>query len=110
MQFDEYRDLAGRTAVSVTDENYHPQLAMCGLGVSGEAGEITDEIKKICFHDHKIDKQQLMKEMGDVLWYLAHLCRILGVSFDEVAQMNIDKLKKRYPNGFEKERSINRTD
>src|SRR5258708_1284706 len=109
MTFDEYLEQSKRTAVELDEKNKIPQLVMSGLGTAGEAGEVADEIKKIVFHDHPINKEKLMKEMGDVLWYLARVCAILDVSFNEVAKMNVDKLKTRYPNGFEKERSLNRT-
>lgn len=109
MTFDEYLEQSKRTAVELNNNNKDPQLVMSGLGIAGEAGEVADEIKKILFHGHPLNAQKLMKELGDVLWYAARICAILNVSFDEVAQMNIDKLKSRYPNGFEKERSLNRT-
>lgn len=108
MTFDEYLEESKRTAVELTDQNHNEQMVMTGLGLTGEAGEVADEIKKHIFHGHDLDKIKTMKELGDVLWYMARMCAILDVSFDQVAQMNIDKLKARYPNGFERERSINR--
>ena len=100
--FDEYQYLASRTAKEGI------KLSTLGLGVAGESGEIADYIKKIDDQGHELDKEVMAKEIGDVLWYLAALCDYIGISFDEVAAMNIDKLKKRYPDGFSSERSINR--
>lgn len=108
MTFDEYLSESKRTAVELTDQNRNEQMVMTGLGLTGEAGEVADEIKKHIFHGHPLNTEHAMKELGDVLWYMARMCAILDVSFDSVAQMNIDKLKARYPNGFERERSINR--
>lgn len=110
MTFDEYVNESKRTATALSDDNRKEQMVMSGLGITGEAGEVADEIKKHVFHGHTLDEIKIMKELGDVLWYMARLCAILNVSLDTVAQMNIDKLKARYPNGFERERSINRTE
>jgi NTP pyrophosphatase (non-canonical NTP hydrolase) len=88
-------------------------LALCGLGLTGEAGEIADIIKKIVFHGHDFDENQrhnFLEEAGDLAWYLAYLCRTLGSNFEEIFQMNIDKLAKRYPDGFSREASIARRD
>lgn len=80
----------------------------CGLGLAGEAGECADIIKKWCYHGHKPDKDKLIAELGDVLWYVAATCDLLGVSMEYVMTANIEKLKKRYPEGFSCEASINR--
>jgi len=83
-------------------------LSVGGLGLAGETGEVVDLIKKVVSHGHPLDRIKLVEEMGDVLWYLAMLCTLLGVSMEDMAFRNIDKLKRRYPNGFETHRSINR--
>jgi len=67
-------------------------------------------VKKIVHHRHFNEIGALWEELGDVLWYLADLCTTLGVSLDTVAEGNIAKLKRRYPEGFSAERSINRDD
>ena len=103
MTGNEYQALAMKTA--------NPEfmnLALVGLGLSGESGECSDLIKKHLYHGHELDKERLKKELGDVCWYIALGCEIIGCSMDDVMQENIDKLKKRYPNGFEKERSLYR--
>jgi len=78
------------------------------LGIAGEAGEVADYIKKVLYHGHPIDKDKLCKELGDVLWYIATLAENAGLTLEEVARANIDKLWARYPDGFSTERSINR--
>ncbi len=83
-------------------------LVNCGLGLAGEAGEVADIIKKAVFHGHDLDKEALVEELGDCLWYIAVTARLMEISLADVMKKNIDKLRKRYPNGFEIERSINR--
>jgi len=78
------------------------------LGLTGEAGEVVDLIKKWIFHEKPLDKEHLQKELGDCCWYLAMMCYSFGFDLDEIMQMNIDKLKARYPQGFSTERSNNR--
>lgn len=78
------------------------------MGLCGEAGEAMDILKKFLFQGHSLDKEHLAKELGDVAWYLAVSSDALGYSLEDIFQMNIDKLKKRYPDGFDANRSINR--
>ncbi len=70
------------------------------LGLSGETGEVVDAIKKVLFHGKERNDQEIKKELGDVLWYVALIAESLGYSMDEIMEQNIDKLKKRYPEGF----------
>ena len=76
--------------------------------MTGEAGEFADLVKKINFHGHTQDNDHLIKELGDVLWYIALGAEVIGTDLETVAQANINKLWNRYPNGFEEKRSINR--
>lgn len=78
------------------------------MGLSGEAGELTDLFKKWIFHNAPLDEEHAKKEVGDVLWYVAMICHSMGWSMDEIMQMNIDKLKARYPEGFDTEKSNHR--
>lgn len=78
------------------------------LGLVGETGEFTDMIKKWVFHRHKLDQEHLKKELGDIMWYIAMICHAFEFDLDEIMQMNIDKLKARYPDGFSEERSQHR--
>ena len=73
------------------------------LGLSGEVGEFNDLLKKWVFHEKEIDVEHLKKELGDVMWYVAMMCHSFGWEMDDIMQMNIDKLKARYPKGFDVE-------
>lgn len=103
MLVNEYQKLALRTA-----NKKCMSLSNVGLGLTGEAGECADIIKKHLHHDHELNPEHLKKELGDVLWYVAVGCEILGTTMEEVMQMNIDKLKARYPEGFDSEKSKHR--
>lgn len=80
------------------------------LGLSGEVGELNDMIKKWIFHEKPFDEEHAKKELGDVMWYVAMMCHSFGWDLDEIMQMNVDKLKARYPKGFSVERANNRKD
>jgi NTP pyrophosphatase (non-canonical NTP hydrolase) len=105
VEFNKYQELAKRTARSGNNEQLNYVL-----GVNGEAGEIADMIKKNVFHGHMLKVDDLAKEIGDVLWYLANLSTLYGLELSEVAEMNLEKLEKRYPNGFSRVDSIKRVD
>lgn len=78
------------------------------MGVCTEGGELLDAVKKLSFYSKPLDVSNVVEELGDVLWYLAVACRGCGVSLDDVATVNIAKLRKRYPEEFAKGRAINR--
>ena len=80
------------------------------MGLCGEAGEAIDLVKKHLAQGHELDRDKLIKELGDVAWYLAETAYALDVPLEEVFQRNIDKLRARYPQGFEAKRSIERTE
>ena len=80
------------------------------LGLTGEAGEVVDIIKKHIFHGHALYIDELVKELGDVLWYVALISEAIGKSLDTIMEVNIEKLKNRYPEGFSESASINRTE
>lgn len=71
-----------------------------GFGLVGEAGEVTEIIKKDLFHGVAVDPAQLTKELGDLAWYLAAAASLYGISLDDVAAANVAKLRARYPNGY----------
>lgn len=102
-----YQRDAARTLLPTRQLDAH-NLSVGGLGLAGEAGEVVDLIKKVVSHGHPLDKDKMVEELGDVLWYLSMLCTLLGVPLEDMAFRNIDKLKRRYPNGFESARSIHR--
>jgi NTP pyrophosphatase (non-canonical NTP hydrolase) len=102
---DIYQQLALRTC-STTDKD---ETLLQGLmGLCGEAGECMDIFKKCVFQGHTLDETHMAEELGDVAWYLAVAAHGVGYSLSEIFEMNIEKLKQRYPNGFDAERSINR--
>ena len=103
----EYQKLCMRTANFMDSSKL---IANGAMGLCGEAGEVIDLIKKWAFQGHTLHKQDIEEELGDVLWYAAILCEGIGTTMEEVMQKNIEKLKKRYPDGFEVERSVNRGD
>ena len=78
------------------------------MGLCGESGEAIDIVKKHLAHGHELDREALIKELGDVAWYLAETATALDITLEEVLERNIAKLKKRYPEGFSTERSIHR--
>ncbi len=106
MQIDEYQKLAMTT---LNPELERKVVLINGvMGLCGEAGEAIDIVKKWLAQGHELDKEHLIKELGDIAWYLAETATALDVDLETVMQMNIDKLKARYPEGFDKERSIER--
>ncbi|HSE45054.1 MAG TPA: nucleoside triphosphate pyrophosphohydrolase family protein, partial [Gemmatimonadales bacterium] len=106
MTFSEYQHNSLFTASYYEDRTL--AKAVFGLGIAGEAGEVADLIKKWVGHGHPADTEKLAKELGDVLWYVAALSAEFGLDMGEIAQLNIDKLRARYPEGFSTERSLNR--
>lgn len=86
------------------------RLAAYGLGIAGEAGECADLIKKHIGHGHPLDVEKLKLELGDVLWYVAGLATVCGLTLGDIATTNLAKLEKRYPNGFNTADSIARRD
>jgi len=105
ISFTDYQKAALRTASESTPD----RLILNGvMGLCGEAGECIDIVKKHIFQGHGLNREKLIDEASDCLWYLAALAEGLGVTLDEIAEHNVEKLKKRYPNGFEAAKSINR--
>lgn len=110
MTLDKYQEHALRTARVSESYKCDPlELARDALGVAGEAGEVADLVKKYVGHGHSLDADKVKKELGDVLWYVAVLAHRVGFTLEQVAQANVDKLRERYPDGFDPERSKNRT-
>lgn len=80
------------------------------MGLCGESGEAIDIVKKHLAQGHALDTQRLAKELGDVAWYLAETATAIGYELQDILLMNLEKLQKRYPEGFTVEDSINRHD
>ena len=113
MQANEYQERAGRTLIDGPDSEYTAKEIMIvwnALGLAGEAGEVADTIKKAVCHRHGLDRDKIIKELGDVLWYVAALCTKIDVPLSEVMERNIAKLRLRYPNGYSSEDSKARVD
>lgn len=108
MEINEYQALAMR---SLNKELNQKDVLINGvMGLCGEAGEAIDLVKKHLSQGHELNKEALILELGDVAWYLAETAYALDVSLEEVFKKNIDKLEKRYPNGFNCKDSIERKD
>ena len=106
MQINEYQKLA-MTSLN-KDLTKKEVLINSVMGLNGEAGEVIDLVKKHLFHGHELNKEELIKELGDVAWYLAEAAYALDIDLETILELNIEKLKKRYPEGFSTEKSINR--
>jgi NTP pyrophosphatase (non-canonical NTP hydrolase) len=104
----QYQELAARTLIvkpdfQITDEQI--MIAWTAIGLSGEAGEVAELVKKGIFHQHGIDPEKMKKELGDVLWYAAGLATQFGFTLEDVMAANVEKLKARFPDGYSAERS-----
>lgn len=106
MQINEYQ----RMALITENKEVKQRIVNGVLGLVGEAGECADMIKKHLFQGHELDKEHLAKELGDICWYLALASDALGYDLETIMQMNVDKLMKRYPDGFEADKSIHRNE
>ena len=106
MTFEEYIEKCKRTYTwqGLKDLEVH----MLCMGLAGETGEVIDYLKKVGFQGHVLDIKKLKSELGDVMWYFAMLCDFFNIKFEDVLEANIQKLLKRYPYGFNVERSKNR--
>jgi NTP pyrophosphatase (non-canonical NTP hydrolase) len=108
MDANEYQRLALRTEAPGREPR--ERLLNAALGLCGEAGEFADSLKKVEFHAHPLDLDELRKELGDVLWYAALACDALGLRMGDLMAENIEKLRRRYPEGFSSARSIQRAE
>lgn len=107
MDFHEYQ----KRANAFRNDDLSPEMVLSnvGLGLAGEAGEVADLIKKHLMQGHDLDKQKLLLELGDIMWYVALGCHVIGVDMSTVASRNIAKLDARFKGGkFSVEASVNR--
>ena len=109
MTINEYQTAALRTAQ--TDKLTARELLLnSALGLCGESGEVADLLKKYHFQGHNLDLDHVAKELGDIAWYLAVGAYSIGYDLEKILQMNVGKLKARYPNGFSTDRSLHRAE
>jgi NTP pyrophosphatase (non-canonical NTP hydrolase) len=102
----QYQTAAMRTSSKTISADQH--LINGALGLTGESGEVADIVKKAYMQGHTLNREHIAKELGDILWYVAETANAIGYDLDTIMQMNIDKLKARYPDGFTTERSQHR--
>ena len=105
MTLNEYQQAAQRTASTKTPSD---KIENGILGLCGETGEVADLLKKYLYQGHELDREKMIKECGDVIWYVAELASGLGMTLEDFCQINVDKLRRRYPDGFDPERSMHR--
>ena len=106
MNVNEYQQKAMRTLNPSL--NQKDVLINSVMGLCGESGEAIDIVKKWLMQGHELDKEHLMKELGDVAWYLAEAATALEIPLETIFQTNLDKLEKRFPQGFDSSDSIHR--
>ena len=113
----QYLEEAGRTAHKPmvhrvrkddTVEVDRERMVHAALGLCTESGEFADIIKGERYYKKKMSREHVVEELGDILWYMGEACRTVGVSFEEVAEINLRKLKARYPQDFTAARAVNR--
>lgn len=102
----EYQKLAMRTC-SIPYDKKDDRLFHAVFGLTSEAGEVAGILQKV-YQGHTREYEHMKKELGDCLWMIAEACEAIGTTVDEVAEMNIDKLRKRYPEGFSADKSLHR--
>ncbi|KLA33876.1 nucleoside triphosphate pyrophosphohydrolase family protein [Bacillus bombysepticus] len=118
-ELDQYQEAALRTWN--TNQDFGGRVLNAALGLSGEAGEVADIVKKAIFHGHGFDPAhcpgeeegntyKIALELGDILYYISIMSHEMGYTLEDIAQMNIAKLAKRYPDGFSREASQARVD
>lgn len=106
MTINEYQRLAMKTLNPELDRK--DVLINGVMGLCGESGEAIDIVKKWLAQGHELDREKLAKELGDIAWYLAETSYALEIPLEDILQANIEKLARRYPEGFSSERSIHR--
>ena len=108
MKINEYQELAMRTLNPKLDKK--DILINAVMGLCGESGEAIDLVKKHLAQGHEFDKQKFAKELGDIAWYLAEAAYAIDMPLEDILEGNIEKLRKRFPEGFDSEKSINRNE
>jgi len=107
MIFSNYQQLAARTSESSSTIQ---DLIHAALGIQSEGGEFADALKKHFYYNQRLDTDNLEEELGDLLWYISLAATALYIPLDRIAEGNINKLKKRYPDKFSSQAAIERVD
>ena len=114
MNNEQYLELSDRTCKHITEDFVMApatfDLLHATLGITGEAGELADAVKKSIFYSKPLDIVNMREEIGDIMWYIALACRTLDFDLDELLQENIAKLQKRYPEKYSDEHATLRLD
>jgi NTP pyrophosphatase (non-canonical NTP hydrolase) len=112
MDASQYQKLAARTLIDKPPAIYDTDMMILwnALGLAGEAGEVAEMVKKGILHQHGLFYEKMAKELGDCLWYIAAICTEMELDMGEVMAANIEKLKVRYPDGFNSADSVARVD
>ena len=105
----DYQTACLRTESIPDIRNQYARILQGLMGLNGEAGECIDILKKVLFRGHDLDKERLAGELGDVAWYLAVSADAIGYDLETIFKKNIEKLNKRYPDGFDAEKSVHRS-
>ena len=105
LTMNDYQRMARRTAGTKRKSD---KMEEALFGLAGEVGELCDHYKKYMHQGHELNYDHMAEEAGDVMWYLAEIADALGLTLEDIARRNIDKLRNRYPDGFDPERSRNR--
>ena len=105
MNINEYQKLASRTIITSLQDHELSKHALHGM--VGEIGELHSIYQK-CYQGHSFDQDHAKKELGDLMWFIAEYCTAHHWNLDDICQMNIEKLKARYPDGFEADKSLHR--
>ena len=108
MTANEYQKLAMTTLNP--DLSQKDILINAVMGLCGESGEAIDIVKKHLHQGHDLDREKLLKELGDIAWYLAEAATALDAQLDDIFAANLEKLRRRYPEGFNTEKSIHRNE
>lgn len=107
--FSDYQEDAVRTITGISASHNDNLLLEGVMGLNGESGEVIEIVKKHIFQGHELDKEKIAVELSDCLWYLTASAKAVGYTLEDIAVLNIQKRKSRYPNGFDEQNSINRT-
>lgn len=105
MTIESYITESSRTLI---DKGHDLNMLHAAIGIGTEAGEMLDQFKRKMFYGRELDVVNVKEEIGDLMWYIAILLRELDLNFEEILQLNIDKLRARFPEKFSEHHAINR--